>query len=529
VSLNASRHTSAWSPLLVPAFRALWIASTVSSIGTWMQNVGVAWLMTTLTPSPLLVALIQTATSVPVLLVGLPAGALADLVDRRRLLLVTQTWMLLAAMVLGGLTIADRTTPVALLVLTFALGLGGAANSPAWQAIIPELVPRPRLAAAVALNGAGFNVARAVGPALGGLLVAALGPGFVFVLNALSFLATLLVLYRWRRVPVERSGPAEHLFEALRAGLRYVRFAPVLRALLGRSAIFVLCASALWALLPVVARQRLGLDSSGYGLLLACLGSGAVSGAFLLQRLRSLLTLDWLVAVASVVFGLGTLALGWVDSLPVVAVALVAAGLAWLIVMSSFNLAAQTVAPAWVSARVIGTYLLVSQGGLALGSLLWGVVADQLAITIALTVAGAGLVVGLAAAPFWRLQRAERLDLRPSTVMGRVPPAEEDVDGSRGPVLVIAEYRVPAENGVEFARVMQELRVVRRRDGALRWGLFHDPAEPNRYLETFVIGSWAEHLRQHTRATMADQSIQTRVRELADGPPVVRHLLSAEV
>jgi len=500
----------------------------VSSLGTWMQNVGTAWLMTTLTPSPLLVALIQTATSVPVLLVGLPAGALADLIDRRRLLLVTQSWMLLAAAALGGLTLANATTPVVLLVLTFALGLGGAMNSPAWQAIIPELVPRPRLAAAVALNGAGFNVARAAGPALGGLLVAAFGPGAVFLLNAVSFLATLLVLYRWRRVPLPRSGPAEHLFEALSAGVRYVRFAPVLQALLGRSALFVLCASALWALLPVVARQRLGLDSSGYGLLLACLGLGAVSGAFVLQRLRALMPLDWLVAVASVFFGLGTLALGWVDSLPIVALALAAAGLAWLIVMSSFNLAAQTAAPAWVSARVIGTYLLVSQGGLALGSLLWGVVAEQFNISGALTLAGAGLGLGLIAAPVWRLQRAERLDLRPSAHMGPLSVAEEEIDGSRGPVLVTAEYRVRPENRDEFVRAMQELRIVRRRDGALRWGLFHDPTEPTRYLETFLIGSWAEHLRQHHRATMADQTIERRVQALAESPPRVKHLVSAE-
>jgi predicted MFS family arabinose efflux permease len=417
-----------------------------------------------------------------------------------------------------------------LLVLTFALGLGAAANSPAWQAIIPELVPRRRLASAVALNGAGFNVARAVGPALGGLLVAATGPGSVFLLNAASFLATLVVLYRWRRAPpVERSGPAEHLFEALTAGLRYVRFAPALRALLGRTAIFVVCASALWALLPIVARQLLGLDSSGYGLLLACLGIGAVSGAFLLPRLRGLMSLDLLVASASIVFGLGTIALGWVGSLPVVAIALMAAGLAWLTVMSSFNLAAQTVAPSWVSARVIGTYLLISQGGLAAGSFFWGLVADRLSLPEALLLAGVGLGLGLLAAPVWRLERSERLDLRPSTHLNQVGAIDPSVEPGRGPVLVTAEYRVTLERRVEFVSAMQELRIVRRRDGALRWGLFYDPSEPERYLETFVIGSWAEHLRQHERATMADRAIDQRVQRLAEGPPRVSHLLAAEV
>src|SRR5438552_564520 len=231
-----------WSPLAEPAFRAIWIASVVSNVGTWMQNVGVAWLMTTLTPSPVLVALIQTATSLPVLLVGLPAGALADLVDRRRLLLVSQTWMLLAAGILSGLTFADRTTPAALLLLTFALGLGASINSPAWQAIVAELVPARQLANAVALNGAGFNVARAIGPALGGLVVAAAGPAWVFLLNALSFLATIVVVYRWRGLASPTTAHAERLVEALFAGVRYVRFAPAVRAVLARVVTFVVCA-----------------------------------------------------------------------------------------------------------------------------------------------------------------------------------------------------------------------------------------------------------------------------------------------
>jgi MFS family permease len=517
---------AAWSPLAIAAFRAIWIASVVSNIGTWMQNVGVAWLMTTLTPSPILVALIQTATSLPVFLVGLPAGALADLVDRRRLLLVSQTWMLLAAALLGGLTIAGLATPVALLMLTFALGLGGSINSPAWQAIVPELVPRRQLANAIALNGAGFNLARAIGPALGGLLVAAAGPGFVFVLNALSFLATILVLYRWKRVSPSE-GPSERLIEALRAGLRYVRFAPALRTLLARVGLYVVCASALWALLPVVARQQLGLDSSGYGALLACLGIGAVAGAFVLPRLRSALSLDELVAIAAVVFALGTAALGWVGFLPLLGLALAAAGLAWLAVMSSFNVAAQTVAPAWVSARVLGAYLLVSQGGLAAGSFAWGAVADRLGAPMALALAAASLVAGLALAPVWRLKHAERLDVRPSTHIVQPPAVLGEIEPGRGPVLVIAEYRVPPQRTGQFVAAMQLMRIVRRRDGALRWGLFEDPTDPRRYLETFIVGSLGEHLRQHERATMADRTLEERVWRLAEGPPAVTHLIAA--
>jgi MFS family permease/quinol monooxygenase YgiN len=519
---------AAWSPLAVATFRAIWIASVVSNVGTWMQNVGVAWLMTTLTPSPVLVALIQTATSLPVLLVGLPAGALADLVDRRRLLLVCQTWMLVAAAVLSGLTFADRATPAALLLLTFALGLGGSINSPAWQAIVAEVVPPRQLANAVALNGAGFNLARAIGPAFGGLVVAAAGPGWVFLLNAVSFLATIVVLYRWRRVPRPSTSHAERLVEALFAGLRYVRFAPAVRAMLARSVIFVLCASAMWALLPLVARQQLGLDSSGYGLLLACLGIGAVLGAFVLPRLRHTFSIDHLIVGASVVFALGTAALGWLGVLPLLGLALAASGAAWLTIMSSFNVAAQTVAPTWVSARVLGTYLLVSQGGLAAGSFAWGAVADRLGLPAALALAAGGLVLGLAVTPLWRLAQGERLDLRPSAHMADPPTELGELEPRRGPVLVIAEYRVPPERAAEFRQAMQAVRIVRRRDGAVRWALYEDPTDLQRYMETFVVPSLAEHLRQHERATISDRAVEERVWQLAEGPPEVRHLVAAE-
>jgi MFS family permease len=518
----------AWSPLREPAFRALWIASVVSNVGTWMQNVGVAWLMTTLTPSPVLVALIQTATTLPVFLVGLPAGALADLIDRRRLLLVSQSWMLLAAAALSLLTLANLTTPITLLMLTFALGLGGAINSPAWQAIVPELVPRRQLQHAVALNGAGFNLARAVGPAIGGLLVAAAGPGPVFMLNAFSFLATIVVLFRWQRTPRPPSDqPAERLFGATLAGLRYVRFSPRLRALLARSAIFVVCASALWALLPVVARQRLGLDSSGYGVLLACLGLGAVAGAFGLPRLQALVRQDVLVAAMTLVFGLTTIALGWIDSLPVLMVMLAVAGLAWLTIMSSFNVAAQTIAPAWVSARVLSAYLLVSQGGLATGSFVWGSATNQFGLPIGLGLAGVGLCLGILAALPWPLEQP-RLDLRPS-VSSVARPLAELSNPDRGPVLITVEYRIAAVNERAFVEVMQDVRVVRRRDGASRWGLYQDPAHPERYVETFLVSSWAEHLRQHERGTMADTEIKDRARDLSTSPPVVTHLLAAQL
>jgi MFS family permease len=320
--------TAAWSPLRRPLFRALWVATVVSNIGTWMQNVGAAWLMTALTPSPVMVALVQAATSLPVFLVGLPAGALADVVDRRRLLLWTQGWMLAAAAALGALALAGVITPWVLLLLTFALGLGAALNAPAWQAIVPELVPHADLPAAVALNSVGFNIARAVGPALGGAIVALAGARAVFLLNAASFLGVIGVLYRGQRAAPVSRWPAEHVVGAIRAGLRYVRYAPTLRAVLVRGGIFILCGSALWALLPLVARNELGLNATGYGLLLGALGVGAIAGALLLPRIRRHVADDSLVVGATVVFAAVTMTLAYVHDMALLCTAMIAGGAA---------------------------------------------------------------------------------------------------------------------------------------------------------------------------------------------------------
>src|SRR5690242_2639599 len=277
---------SAFEPLADGLFRVLWTASVVSNIGTWMQNLGGAWLMTDLTSSAVFVSLMQTATSLPILIAGLPAGALADLVDRRRLLLVAQGWMLVVAGVLGGLTLFHVMNPWLLLLFTFGIGLGTAFNAPAWQAIIPEIMPGRRMPAAIALESAGFNIARAVGPTLGGFVVAWLGPGANFLLNSASFLATMLALVRWKRPRRTSELPAERLLSATRTGLRYASHAPELGAVLVRTIAFMLCASALWALMPQVARRDLVLPSSGYGILLGSLGSGAVVGAAFLPKIR---------------------------------------------------------------------------------------------------------------------------------------------------------------------------------------------------------------------------------------------------
>ena len=520
---------SAWEPLREPVFRALWIASLTSNIGTWMQNVGAAWLMTSLTPSPVLVALVQAATSLPVFLVGLPAGALADIVDRRRLLIVSQGWMLLSAAALGVLTLIGFMSPWILLALTFALGLGAAMNTPAWQAIVPEVVSPSELQEAVALNAAGFNVARAVGPALGGLIVAAVGPGPVFLLNAASFIAVMLVVYRWNRQRATSRLPAEHVIGAMRAGIRYVRNAPSLQAVLVRSGVLIVCAAGLWALLPLVARDQLGLGATGYGVLLGCLGIGAVTGATLLPRIKRKFSLDMLVTGATVVFAVATAALAYVQNVFLVGAAMVAGGIAWIALMSSFNAAAQTAAPEWVRARALAAYLLVFQGGMAVGSILWGALATRMGVRAALLVAVFGLIAGLMLITRYRLAEGEKIDLTPSLHWPE-PRMSVELQPEAGPVLVEVEYFIESERAHEFTKAMDDVRRERLRDGAMRWGLFTDSADPNRFVETFLLESWVEHMRQHERVTKSDRMAEELARafHIGAGTPKIVHLIHAK-
>jgi MFS family permease len=519
---------SPWSPLQQAVFRALWIALIASNIGTWMQSVGAAWLMTSLTPSPLLVALMQTATSLPILLVGLPAGALADIVDRRKLLLVTETWMLLVALILGVLTMTGSMSAWALLGLTFLLGLGAAFDAPAWQAIVPEIVERQELPAAVALNATGFNVSRAVGPALGGLVVAAAGPAAVFLLNAVSFLTVLVVIYRWRRAPILNTAPAEEMLGATAAGMRYVRHSAALQAVLIRVVIFMSGASALWALLPVVTRYELGLDATGYGIILGSLGFGAVAATLIMPRLRRTWSIDQLTAVAALLFAGATLALAYLRFVPLIVVSMMAGGMAWLAMMSNLTVVAQTASPGWVRARALAIYLLAFQGMMALGSFAWGVLAEQLGNSSTLALAALTLLGGLVLARRWPLQTIESLDLTPS-MHWRDPQLAINPDLQDGPVLITVEYQVPVERAGDFIKAMDSMHSFRRQGGAVRWGLFRDLVDPERYVETFIVPTWAEHMRQHTRVTVADQEIEARAFAFQKPgvEPVAAHLIAA--
>jgi predicted MFS family arabinose efflux permease/quinol monooxygenase YgiN len=513
---------SAWAPLREsPVFRALWIAQFASNVGTWMQTVGAQWLL--IDRSPVLVSLVQTASSLPIVLLALPAGAWADIVDRRRLLLYAQLGMLAAAGTLTAATFAGAASPAVVLTLTFLLGCATAVAGPAWQAIQPDLVDRAALPQAAALNGVNMNLARAIGPALGGLIVAAAGPAWVFALNTLSFVGIAAVLAAWRPAPADRGDP-EHLVEALRAGGRYVRHSPVVRRMLYRALLFIPAASALWALLPVVAARNLRLGSAGYGLLLAAVGAGAVGGAGLMPRLRSRLGTAALVTWAMLAAAAGIAVVATSGSAVLLALALVPVGAAWIAVLSSLNAGLQLALPGWVRARALAHYLLVFQGAQGAGAVVWGVLADRTSVEVALLVAAAAMALGAVAGLRMPIPDTARLDRTPSAHWPApnllLSPAAAD-----GPVLVTVTYHVPPENAAAFATAMQPVARSRRRTGALRWELFRDGGDPTRFVESYLVGTWAEHLRQHERRqTGADRVFEEKARGYAAGEPEVAHL-----
>jgi len=405
------RSLTPWAPLGEPLFRSLWIASVISYTGTWMQNVGAGWLMTQMTMSPLMVSLVQAAAAVPVFLVILPAGALADLVDRRRFLLITQGWMVLASATLGIMTLTSCVKPWVLLLFTFLLGLGAVMNDPAWQSITPELVSREQHASAVALNSAGFNVARAVGPALGGLVVAAVGSGSTFLLNALSFFGVILFLYRWKR-PHQPPASAQRVWSAMGEGFQYVKESDLAKCVLLRTGTFSVAAVAMLALLPIIARPY---GARGYGMLLGGFGMGALLGAVVLPRVREKLSVDGLVGLAILLFAGMTFAAGRVESFALLCAVMLVAGGAWIGILACLNVAAQTMCPSRLRARALSYYLLVLQGGMAIGATLWGAVADKIGVADALSAAAIVLALGVFALRRHRITASE-LELAPAVV-----------------------------------------------------------------------------------------------------------------
>jgi predicted MFS family arabinose efflux permease len=518
-SSGNSASTSLWRPLRSPTFRNLLIANVVSDIGTFMQNVGAAWLMVSLNAGPMYVALTQTASALPFFVLALPAGAIGDMVDRRKLILYAEVWMVTVAATLATFTIGGFTSPLLLLILTFALAAGDAFESPTWRAVLPELVEKEDLAAASALNGIEFNFARAVGPALAGAVIVLAGVGAAFLINTVSFAGVLFVVARWKRSPVKRATPPETVAGATRAAIRYVRYSPEIRILLARSGMVMFFASGLLALLPSIARSISG-SSVSYGLLLGAFGCGAVLGALLLQRVRYRFRADVVISSGIALFGLSSIAAGVLREIWPLAPVMLVSGASWVSFLSMFNVQLLNRAPDWVRARVLAVSLLVFQGAVAGGSAVWGVIALRAGIMLALLWAGVGAILSAASALFLRVSDVGP-DLTPWNHW-RLPPFRVDLDRS---VLVTVEYDVAPGRESEFLEAMREYGRVRLRDGASRWGISRDLEASDRYLETFIVPSWEEHMRQHDRLTRADSDLEHRLRSYTRLEPIARHLL----
>ncbi len=519
---------SSFAPFRHGVFAVLWGATVLSNMGGWMHDVGASWLMTTLAPSPIMVALVQTATTLPVFLFALPAGALADIVDRRRLLIVSQIGLALVAAALGLVVMADRATPVILVACTFLMGLGAALTAPAWQALVPTLVPKPLLQPAVAMNSVGVNISRAIGPAVAGFVITAAGVAYPFLINAASYLIVVAALLWWRPAgTTDPRLPPEHLVGAIRLGLAHARHNDALKATLWRAVGFFLFASAFWSLLPLITRTLIGAGAEFYGILLGCVGAGAVSGALGLGSLRRRLGADRVV-LAGTVCTAGVLALMATGPGQVLAAAGgFLTGVSWIAVLTSLNVSAQVALPDWVRARGLSLFVTVFFGSMTAGSLIWGQVATLAGIPGALMTAAAGAV--LVAGLTWRfkLGTGADLDLAPS-MHWPAPVISAHHDTDTGPVLVSIEYQVAAADRRAFLTAIAALAPARGRIGGYDWGLFEDTERDGVFVETFKTASWIDHLRQHDRVTNADKALQAAVhRWQVQGTPAVRHWIAA--
>lgn len=529
-AVTSKAQVSSWAPFSQVAFVVLWSATVISNVGTWMHDVASGWLMTFLSPSPLMVALVQAATTAPVFLFALPAGALADLVDRRRLLITVMLLLALSTLALGLLVLFGLVNAWVLLIFTFLSGMGAAFVAPAWQAIVPQLVPRSQLQPAVALNSVGINISRAIGPALAGAIIASAGIAWPYLLNAFSFLVVIGALLWWRSAQSEETHlPAERFWSAVRAGLRYARASTPLRATLIRAVAFFLFASAYWALLPLVARQELQGGPELYGVMLGSVGIGAVAGALLLPKLKAHLNADQLVACGTVGTALVLVVFAFLRRPDAAVAASLIAGASWVAVLSSLNVSAQTALPNWVRARGLSIFITVFFGAMTLGSMIWGQTASMIGVPMTLLIAAGCAVLGAVISWPAKLQQGADFDFSPSSHWP-APLVAGDLEPDRGPVMVTVEYRIDPDRTVAFVETMQSLKAERRRDGAYAWGLFEDVAVPGRYLEYFTEESWLTHLHHHARVTNSDRRLQDAVRAFHFGPgePQVTHYLAPD-
>jgi MFS family permease len=528
--MNAPQRVSALSPLRYPVFRGVWAASTVSNLGALIQSVGAAWMMISIAQSTEMVALVQASVTLPTVLLSLVAGAIADNLDRRKMMLGAQTFMLLVSVALTVCAWAGWITPWLLLAFTFLIGCGTAFNAPAWQASVRDMVPSAELPGAVALNSMGFNIARSVGPAIGGAIVAASGAAAAFAVNAIACTALIAVLARWHPPPSPQLLPRETLGIAVAAGVRYVAMSPAIRAVLVRSVIFGVGASAVMALLPVIAKILITGGPLTYGLLLGAFGVGAVAGAIASARLRGKLSTEVIVRWACIAFAFAAVIVGVSTELLATMAVLLLAGAGWVLTLATFNVAVQMSAPRWVVARALSLYQMAAFGGMAAGSWLWGVVASDESITTALLGASVVMLFCVALGHWLPLAQAEELDLQPLPVWKQPPSTAVPVERRTGPVVVTVEYTVREEDILAFLGAMAERRRIRRRDGALRWRLLRDLADPQLWIERYETPTWLDYIRHNSRLTQDDAIIPERLRALHRGPgaPRVRRMIERQ-
>lgn len=505
---------AAFAPLRHPAFRLLWWANLAANIGLWVQNTGAGWMMTSLDPSPIMVSLVQAASMLPVFLLALPAGAAADIIDRRLYLIGAQAWVLSVAALLAVLAFAGWIGPWGLLAFTFFIGIGNALNFPAWAATTPELVPREDLVQAIALNGIGFNLSRTLGPAIGGFAIGVAGVEAAFALNALCFLTLLLALLAWKREAPVSSLPPEHFLGAMRAGMRFVSASPAMRAAILRACVFFFFTSAVWGMLPLVVRQGLGLGPEAFGLMLGVMGVGAVATGFALPALRLRLpTRSAMVTAFSLVSAAALALLGVAGHWALAGIAMLMFGAGWLAAASTLQAAAQFATPAWVRARAIGIYQLSFFGAMTAGAVLWGWAGARFGIAPALLIAAATCAAAALAVRGYSLDAAPPGEA-PSVTMPRpeAPAAElrHILDANSGRVLEVVRYTVDPAERARFLAAMREVRRVRLRSGAIAWRLLEDVAHPERWIELWSVESWAEHLREAERLDVADRAALAR-------------------
>lgn len=515
-----------FAPLRQPVFALLWVATVLGNTGTFMRDVASAWLVTDLSTSPTAVALVQAAGTLPIFLLAIPAGVLSDILDRRRLLIVIQVMLGGVSTALMLLAYSGNLSVASLVALTFLGGVGAALAGPTWQAIVPELVAKPDLKNAVALNSLGFNIARAIGPAVGGALLAAFGAAVTYGADVASYAIVIGALLLWRRKADAEDALQEQFTGAFRAGLRYARASRALHVVLLRAAVFFVFASAAWALLPLVARILLQGGAGFYGILLGSVGAGAILGALVLPRLRRQFSADGLMLLASAVTAavMGVLSLGPPQWAAVAVLLLL--GASWITALTTLNGTMQAVLPNWVRGRGLAIYLTVFNGALTGGSLVWGGVAELIGIPQALQAGAAGLVLVAAIAWLVRLPAGDA-DLTPSNHWPE-PLLAEPVAHDRGPVMITIAYTIRRDDRAGFLAALHRLAEERRRDGAYAWGITEDAADPERIVEWFMVESWAEHLRQHRRVSRADADLQAEVLRFHSGAeaPKVDHLLA---